>query len=176
MADVTPASFRHAQRVLCAALLGTQVVMLLAVSATLGSTGFDSPPVWALVIVLAVGVTEAALVPTFGYRVAAIAPGATPEERRSSTVGAVQTSMILRFVLSEAVAITSIVLALVVDAGGTLIALAGVAISLTLCVLHVWPSDRVLARIKDALEREGGQSDFDAAMDAPPPPRGAGAA
>jgi membrane protein YdbS with pleckstrin-like domain len=172
MADVTPASFRHTLRLLCAALLGSQVILLLAVSATMGSSGFDSPPPWAVAVVVALGVVGAVVIPVIGYRVPAIAPGANHDESRVTVVGAVQSSTILRFALSEAVAIASIALAFVVDGGGTIVCLAGVAISTTLGVLHVWPGDRVLSRLKEALEREGGQSDLDAVLDAPPPSRG----
>jgi hypothetical protein len=170
MPDQTPASFRHTLRILCGALLGSQIVMLLAVSAALGATAFDEPPLWALVVVVIVGAAEAVVLSVFGYRVPAIAPGMPDDERRSAVVRAVQSSTVLRFAIAEAVAIISVALAFVVGDGGAVVCTIGVAISLTLSALHVWPSERVVARIREGLERDGGVSHLDEVLDAPPPP------
>lgn len=168
MADVTPASFRSTLRLLCAALLGSQVVVLLAVSATLGSAGFESPPAWALLAVGVVGLAEVALLPVVGYQVAPIAPGTPTDDVRRQVLGAVQTSTILRFVVAEAITIGSVALAFAVDSGGTLVCLLGVAISITLGFLHVWPGDRVLTRLREAFERDGAPSQLEAVLDGPP--------
>ncbi|RNL61137.1 hypothetical protein EFK50_17345 [Nocardioides marmoriginsengisoli] len=168
MADVTAASFRHTLRVLCAALISAQVIVLLAVSMTLDSTRFDEPPLWALGVVLAVGAVAAVLIGPVGYKLPALEPALSAEESARTVIGAVQSSTLLRFTLAEAVALVGIALAFVVDAGGGVVCLVGVAIAITLDVLHVWPSDRTLARMREALERGGAQSRLDEVMDTPP--------
>ena len=168
MADVTAATFRHTLRILCAALLSSQVILLLAISMTLDSTRFEEPPVWALGVVLAAGAVSATLIGVIGYKLPALEPTLPSNESAKAVTMAVQSSTILRFAVAESVTIVSIVLAFVVDAGGGVVCLVGVAISITLGVLHVWPSDRTLARMRQALERAGGQSRLDEVMDAPP--------
>ena len=59
-----------------------------------------------------------------------------------------------RFVISEAVAIISLAGAFVLD-GGFFVLLGGVAVSLTLMVLHVWPSARVIDKVASPLEADG---------------------
>lgn len=172
MADAAPATVRYTLRFLTAALLGSEIVLLVAVSAaTTASGGFKAPPVWAVVLVGALGIAAAVLVPLVGYRLPAITPGTPEDEARGIVVKAVQSSTILRFALSEAVAVVSVALSFVVGHGGAIVCLIGVAVAIALGVLHVWPSDRVLTRTREALEREDGQSYLDDVLDSPPPSR-----
>lgn len=72
--------------------------------------------------------------------------------------------MILRFALAESVAIVSIALTFAVTLTSVLIYLLGAAISLTLMAVHVWPSDRIIERVEQNLDREGGRSLLATAM------------
>lgn len=62
--------------------------------------------------------------------------------------------MILRFALSEVIAIASLVAAFVVE-GGILTYAVGAVVSLVLMAVHVWPSARPVGRVADALEAAG---------------------
>ncbi|MDT4934391.1 MAG: hypothetical protein QOK11_2283, partial [Pseudonocardiales bacterium] len=42
--------------------------------------------------------------------------------------------------------------------------LLGAAISLVLMGLHVWPSERVIARVQENLDRDGGRSELATAL------------
>ena len=144
----------------------------MAVAATTGQRGgFRSPPVWAVLLVIAVGIAGAVVIPRVGYRLPAIEEGAAPEETRTTVLRAIQSTTILRFAMSEAIAFISFALAFVVGDGGAIVCVIGIACSLALGFWHVWPSDRVVTRIRGALERDGGQSLLDEVLDSPPASR-----
>jgi hypothetical protein len=172
MADTAAASFRHTLRFLCASLLGSQVVMLMAVSAALDSDGIKEPSIWSIVVIVAVGIVAATVIPMIGYRVPALTPGTTDDETRRIVTRAVRSSTVVRFALAETTALVSVALGVAVHDGGTIVCVLGVAVSLTLSALHVWPSDRVLNKLREGLEREGAPSGLEAVLDAPPPRRG----
>lgn len=170
MADKSPATLRHTMRFLCAALFGSQVVILLAVAAPLGNDGLKTPPLWAVLVVAAIGVAETVLLRTVA-QAKPLAAGATEDEVRGQVVAAVQRTTLVRFLIAESVMFVSVALALSVAHGGTVVCLLGVAISLTLSALYVWPGDRVLQGLRDRLESGGIPSRLDEVLDAPPPGR-----
>lgn len=171
MADQSPATFRHTMRFLCAALLGSQVVILLAVAAPLGQDGVKAPPLWAVLVVVVVGVGEALLLGLLGKQVQPLAPGTSEEEVRAKVVATIRQVTLLRLLVAEAVTFVGVALGVSVKHGGTLVCLLGVAISLTLSVLYVWPGARVLQALRDRLESAGVPAQLDAILDAPPPGR-----
>lgn len=172
MAETTPATFRQTLRVLVATLLGSEVVLLLAVTATTSpSGGFNAPPVWAILVVVGLGVVSAIATDRLGYRLPAIEPGAEPDETRARVLRAVQSTTLVRFVISEVGAFGSFALAFNVSDGGAIVCLIGVLLSLAIGIWNVWPGARVLTRVRSTLEREGGTSYLDDVLDAPPSPR-----
>ncbi len=169
--ETSVASMRRSQQVLCASLMSSLVVILMAVAFTLGSAGTGSAPVCAYAVVAAVAVGQTALIGSFGYRIDAIAPGTPEEDARTASVAALQRTTILRFALAESVALVALALAFVVDEGGLFVLALGVLAAEALMVVHVWPSERVVRRTQEALERDGARSYFREALDSPPPAR-----
>lgn len=166
-----PATFLHTLRVLCAALMGALVVILVAVSVALGDKATGKTPVGWVAVVIGIGLLWTVLLPVIGYRFTPIAPGTPAEEAKASVVAQLQSSTILRFALAESVGIVAVAVAFVADEGGFYPLLLGVAMAELLMFWHVWPGDRVLTRAQGELEREGGQSYFQEALESPPPPR-----
>lgn len=162
------APVRRNLQVLCVALMSSLIVVLVAVSAALSSDGVGQTPLWAFAVLLVLGVVEVMLLGAFGYRTAAI-PAGTPEaDARKASLAALQATTIIRFVIAEAIALVSVALAFLVDEGGLYLVFVGVAIAELLMVLHVWPSERVVGRIQQSLERDGGRSYLREALDSPP--------
>lgn len=65
---------------------------------------------------------------------------------------------ILRFAISEFVAIASIAAAFVLPDGDVLVHVGGALVSLVLMVVHVWPWARPVGKTADALEAGGRRS------------------
>ncbi|MCW2784900.1 MAG: hypothetical protein JWP74_1417 [Marmoricola sp.] len=171
MADHTPSSFRQALRTLCAALMASLVIILVAIVSILASDGTGTPPVWAIAVLVAAAVAEVAVIPVIGYRFVPVVPGTAEDEARRTSASQLQSTTILRFALAEAIALVSIALALTVDAGGIYLAIVGVAVAEVLMFLHVWPNERLISRAQEVLESEGGRSYLREALDSPPPSR-----
>jgi F0F1-type ATP synthase membrane subunit c/vacuolar-type H+-ATPase subunit K len=172
MADPTPSTFLQTLRVLCAALMASMVIILLAVSFVLaGKDSTGSFPVVALIALVVVAVGDVFLIPAVGYRLRPIAPGTPEDEARRSSAGQLQQTTVVRFALAEAVGFVGLALSLIVDADGFVLIFAGVVVAEVLMVVHVWPSDRLISKVNDVLESEGGRSYLREALDAPPPAR-----
>ena len=117
-----------------------------------------APPLFVPVAQVAVGIAVHVLIETIGYRTAALAPSLSEEDSASAGRKAWQSSMVLRFALSESVAIASVAAAFVVPEGGYLTYLGGLLVSVARMAIHVWPSARPVGRLADALERDGRSS------------------
>lgn len=146
-------------RLLAGALMSALVVIFLAIALVMGETGGGQPPVLALAAVLVLGGMQAAMVEVAGYRLPPLSRSTAPGEATTATaLHRFRDAMVLRFALSEAVAIVSIAAAFVVDSGGLLVVGLGCAISLVLLAVHVWPWRRPVERSAAALEAEGARS------------------
>lgn len=73
---------------------------------------------------------------------------------------AFQQSMVRRFAMSQAVAIVSIALLFASSSNTVLPYVLGAGISFVLLAWHVWPSSRVVDRVRRRLDRAGGHSDL----------------
>lgn len=117
-----------------------------------------TPPLFIPVAQVAAGIAVHFFLETIGYRTAALDPSLSEEDAASSGRKAWQSTMVLRFALSEFVAIASLAAAFVVSDGGYLTYIGGLLVSVVLMAIHVWPSARPVGKLADALERAGRSS------------------
>ena len=130
-----------------------------------GNTVHPHTPSGLIYLVIAVlGVVAAALVQTLGYRIPPLSPDADPTEARTTGLRLYQSSMILRFALSEWVAIVCIALLFTIPSNTILPYVEGAAIAFVLMAIHVWPSQTLIRRVEAKLDRNGGRSDLSNAI------------
>ncbi|WP_406831461.1 hypothetical protein ABEG17_01365 [Pedococcus sp. KACC 23699] len=139
---------------------GTFMGALLIFAFVLGVVlGFDDyPPVWVPVALGVMAVAVHLLVESVGYRVPAVAPVTTDADAASTGRAAFQTSMMLRFALCESVALVALVAAFAVEPHTAMTYVVGGTLSLLLMLWHVWPSERLVRRVEQQLDRDGGRS------------------
>lgn len=94
---------------------------------------------------------------TIGYRVAALEPGLDEAAARRASVQAFQTTMILRFVLTEAPLIAALALSFVLDEGPWPFVLA-VVVGVPSMLFHVLVRPRTIERVRAGLEARGARS------------------
>ena len=145
-------------RITATALVTAPLVILLAVSFVLPTDDGGFAPVWAWAAVGFAAGAAATVVSTLGFRTVAIAPGTPEDEARQTSLAALTSTTMLRCVLTEGVAIVGLAIAFVVPEGGLLLYVVAAVTSVVLSVALSWPSDRIIARVRDSLEREGGTS------------------
>jgi hypothetical protein len=118
--------------------------------------GSGYPPLWVSVTLGALAVISHLLSRTLGFRVKPIQAGTPPAEAMATALAAFQASLILRFALSEAVAIIAMILSFMVATWMTY--LIGGVLALILFVMNVWPSTALISKVQQQLDREGGRS------------------
>lgn len=153
-------------------IVGITMMMLFVILflvATMVKNGGAGPPVAAVLGVGVFGVAMSALIQAIGFRLPPTPPATETEQARDDSARAFTSSTILRLSIAEAVGIVALALAFVVESGGGLLLLLGIALSEALLYLQVWPGDRVIARAEEALEREGGRSHLREALELPAP-------
>jgi hypothetical protein len=123
-----------------------------------------APAAWIYFVIVLIGLIAAVVVQFLGYRLPAISPNADPAEARRTGLQAYQQAMLLRFAISEVVAIISIALLFSSKSNTILPYVVGAVISLVLMGYHVWPSDALINRVQERLDRNGGHSDLANAM------------
>lgn len=143
-------------RVLAGTLIGALVVLAVVMAPVLGLEGY--PPVWVPAALGALAVAVHLLVQAVGYRVPAIAPATPESDAAAAGRAAYQTSMVLRFALCESVAMVALVAAFVVEPRTAMTYVVGGTLSLLLMAWHVWPSERLVRRVEQELDRDGGRS------------------
>lgn len=104
------------------------------------------------------GVVIALLCSAIGFRAAAITPGTPAEKATTEGLQKHQTSMLLRLVLSEIVALVSLALAFVLTEGQLMTYVIGGAISLVLMAYFAYPSARNIRRVEASLDSAGAPS------------------
>ncbi|MEO8888552.1 MAG: hypothetical protein ABI301_06010 [Jatrophihabitantaceae bacterium] len=150
-------------RTLVASLMAALVVIGLVLSFVVTSGARrpgETMPVWPYGAVLAVGALAALLILVAGYRVSPVPPGLDAAEARKSGVAAFMQSTMIRLALSESVAFVSIVLMFSARPRSVQIYYLGGAATLVLMAYHVWPGQRVIERVQQNLDRDGGRSDL----------------
>lgn len=172
MAPTNVPSFHRTLRILVTALMAAPLLFLV-VGATMLQDGVEDPAPWMLGVVAGEALLTVVLLQVLGLRtVPAIAPGTTEEDARRASGAALQSTVILRFALSEAVALVALALSFVAETGGLVVLALGVVLAEVLMALYVWPGDRLVSAVQGALEREGGVSHLQAALEGPPPTPG----
>ena len=111
-------------------------------------------------VIVGLGVVAAVVVQLAGYRIPALRPDLPPEQARSRGLLAFQQSMILRFAISESIAIIAIALLFASKSNTVLPYVLAGAISMALMAYHVWPGDSLTSRVQQKLDRNGGRSDL----------------
>lgn len=152
--------FALSTRVLAASLMGALVFIGIALFFVLGTQedGLAAPSLAVLLVQLAAGVAVHVVLEAVGYRADPLDPS-LPEDEAARTAREVwQAGMVLRFALSEFIAIASVAGAFLVPEGGYLTYLAGALVSLALMLLHVWPGARPVGKVAAGLEERGQSS------------------
>ena len=151
-------------RVLAGSLAGGVLVLAVAMWFVLGSEddALAAPPLALLVALLValpvIGVAVHVVLDVIGYRPAPLDPALPADEAVREAMVRYQAGTVLRFAVSEAVAIVAIAASFVVSSGGYLLVLGGCAVTLALVAVHVWPWRRPVDRTATALERDGARS------------------
>ncbi|GGR63066.1 F0F1-type ATP synthase membrane subunit c/vacuolar-type H+-ATPase subunit K [Nocardioides luteus] len=104
------------------------------------------------------GIVVFVLCSTIGFRTAPIAPGTPQERAETEGIQKQQTSMFLRLVLSEIVALGSLALAFLVEEGQLMTYAVGGVISLLLMIFFAYPSARNIRRVEAGLDSAGARS------------------
>jgi hypothetical protein len=149
-------------QILTFAWMSVLVVIGVALTVVLaGESSQDgSAPLWPYLVVLAVAAPAGAMIELVGYRVRPLPPTTSAEQAFSQGVAMFQQSMMIRFALSESVAIVAIALTFIVSPTSITIYLLGAAISLALMATRVWPSRRNVERVQIQLDSAGASSNL----------------
>jgi hypothetical protein len=153
-------------RILSGALMAGLVFIGIAMFFVLGTD--DTPPTWLPVAQVVAGVGVHTLLEAIGYRVPPLDPDLSDADAEQASATRWQSSMTLRFALSEAIAIVSLVAAFVLE-GGILAYAVGAVVSLVLMAVHVWPWARPVGKVAEALEAAGRRSTLREAFGVPAP-------
>src|SRR5689334_24243313 len=101
------------------AVIGTLIVIAIALPTLyVDSDRFAAPPLWLLGAQVAAALVVHLLVEAIGYRASPLDPETPEIEARAASARAFTASTVVRVSLCEAVALGSIVAALLVDDGG----------------------------------------------------------
>lgn len=145
--------FALSTRLLSGSLMSAPLIMGMALFYVLPTD--ETPPVWVFLALVVAGVAIHVFLEAFGYRVQALDPSMSDDDAAAAGRVRWQSSMILRFALSEFVALASIVAAFVIEPGGFVGYAVGALVSLVLMIVHVWPWARPIGKTADALEAAG---------------------
>lgn len=107
---------------------------------------------------VAAGAVIALLCSTIGFRAAPITPGTPDEKATTEGLQKHQTTMFLRLVLSEVVALVSLALAFVLTEGQLMTYVIGGAVSLVLMAFFAYPSARNVRKVEASLDSAGARS------------------
>ena len=152
-------------------LVGTLASSLVIFGIVLYNThkNGDYPPVWVAWALGGLAVASHLLSRRVGFNLKPVPAGTAPDEAMALALVAFQTSTVLRFALSEAVALVALVLSFVVLPATWMTYVIGGALALVLLVVNVWPGATIIGKAQRQLDREGGQSFLhDALLGVPP--------
>lgn len=143
-------------RILIGALAGGLVIFGIVLYTELPSG--DYPPIWVPWALGGLAVISHLLSRRAGLKLKPVPAGTLPAEAMKTAMATFQALTILRFALSEAVAIVALVLSFVVPPQTWMTYLIGGVLALILLAVNVWPSPTVISRVQQQLDRDGGQS------------------
>ena len=154
----TPSPLARTSQTLALSFMSIVVVLGVLVAFSIPDADLRLPPVYVIAGQVVAGVVIGLLGTTIGFRTVPIAAGTPPEEASREGMQKHQTSMILRLVLSEVVALASLALAFVLDEGQLVTYVVGAVVSLALMGLFAYPSARTVRRIEASLDSAGARS------------------
>ena len=138
-------------------VLASALVMFGIVLFTILPSG-EYPPIWVPWALGGLAVLSHLLSRSAGFNLTPVPAGTLPAKAMATALAAFQASLILRFALSEAVALLALVLSFVVVPQTWMTYLIGAVLALVLFAVNVWPSTAVISKVQQQLDREGGQS------------------
>ena len=160
-------------QLLAGAMMSSLILIAVVVaSAAPGDDRFAAPPMWLLAAQFGAGAALFVLIETFGYRTGAFDPE-TEQTTTADALAAFQNGTIMRFALSEVVALGSLAAAFVIEEGGITGYATGAVVSLALMGYHAWPWSRPVDKTVAQLERDGGRSGLREGLGLPPKLSGA---
>jgi hypothetical protein len=118
----------------------------------------DYPPIWVPWALGGLAVASHLLCQTIGFNLKPVLAGTRPTDAMGDARAAFQASSLLRFVFSESVAIIALVLSFAVHPASWMTYLIGLVLALILLGANVWPSNAVIGKAQQRLDRDGGQS------------------
>ena len=143
-------------RILVGVLAGSLVMFGIVVYFALPSG--DYPPVWVAWALGGLAVISHLLSQRVGFNLKPVPARTLPAESMAMARAAFQTSSLLRFALSESVAIIALVLSFAARPASWMTYLIGLALALILLRVNVWPNAAVISKAQQQLDRDGGQS------------------
>lgn len=153
-----PTQAMRTSQMLAIAVMSMLVVLGVVVGLSVPEADLTLPSAYVIGGQVAAGVVIFVLCSTVGFRAEPITPGTDPEQAMKEGLQRQQSSMFLRLVLSELVAIVSLALAFVLTEGQLMTYVIGALISLALMAFYVYPSARNIRRVEERLDSAGAQS------------------
>ena len=154
-------------RILVGILAGSLVIFGVVLYNALQNGEY--PPVWVAWALGALAATSHLLSRRVGFNLKPVPAGTPPDEAMAMARVAFQASTVLRFALSESVALVALVLSFVVQPASWMTYLIGAVLALALLAVNVWPRAGIISKAQRQLDREGGQSFLhDALLGVPP--------
>jgi hypothetical protein len=152
-APVMPLKTLH---ILVGVLAGSLVIFGVVLYSVLPSG--DYPPIWVPWALGGLAVASHLLCQSTGFNLKPVPAGTPTDEAMAMARAAFQASTVLRFMLSESVAIVAVVLSFAVRPATWMTYLIGGVLALILIGVNVWPSAGVIRKAQQRLDRDGGQS------------------
>jgi hypothetical protein len=118
----------------------------------------DYPPIWVAWALGGLALTSHLLCQTVGFNLKPVPAGTLPAEAMAMAGAAFQASSVLRFALSESVAIVALVLSFAVLPASWMTYPIGGVLALILLAVNVWPGTAVISKAQQRLDQDGGQS------------------
>lgn len=153
-------------RITSGALISALVIFAVMLILVLG---LDAPPVWSLGVGPLLAVAGFAAANAVGYRIPAAGHGHSREIGLTS-VDRFRSSLFTRFALAEAPMILALMLSFVIRPESAWPYLAALPFGLASLWWHIWPSEQLISRVQDKLERDGAPSYLREALGAPQTP------
>lgn len=153
-----PTQAMRTSQMLAIAVMSTLVVLGVVVALSVPEADLTLPSAYVIGGQVAAGVVVFVLCSTIGFRIEPITPGTDPERATREALQRQQSSMFLRLVLSELIALVSLALAFVLTEGQLMTYAIGALISLALMAFFVYPSARTIRRVEAGLDSAGAQS------------------
>ena len=151
----TSASTLRSLRLMSGAIISAVVVLAVVVCVT---PGFETPPAWMYAVGPVLAAVGFGLATLLGYRVTAAEPGLDPQQQALRSQTDFRIGHMLRIALTEAPAILTLVLCYVAQPPTALPYLVGLPFFLASLWWHVWPSDALISRVAQRIERSGAPS------------------